>query len=282
MKERERGRTTMGTNAHLQFIGEITQICGVIAAVAGVVLSLHHWPTALALIGGGVAFYAGTKLRGSALYRSEQETPATQQHAPKLITWKCGQALPRGGLVSAFPAPEGVSRFAREVPSFWRRGRPGQDESAALGGHLPGGQDRRLRYAASAAHVSGARIVAARLFPPRRSAQVLQELQRVEARRHVAQRLDHALRLLPQRKRRLPVSGRGVSVHRARRADALHVEAVAVPHFAQPLSRAGEFSLHGWSDESGKHRPCLGEGAVGGPCAPARIRAARALRSARL
>jgi hypothetical protein len=57
----------MATNSHLQFIGEITQICGVIATVAGVVLSLHHWPTALALIGGGVAFYAGKKLRGSAL-----------------------------------------------------------------------------------------------------------------------------------------------------------------------------------------------------------------------
>lgn len=45
------------------FIGEVTQVAGVAAVVAGVVLSLHHWPTAAALIGGGVAFYIGKKLR---------------------------------------------------------------------------------------------------------------------------------------------------------------------------------------------------------------------------
>ena len=57
--------TTVSTSsAHVQFIGEVTQICGVISAVAGLVLSLHHWPTAAALIGGGVAFYIGKKLRG--------------------------------------------------------------------------------------------------------------------------------------------------------------------------------------------------------------------------
>ena len=55
----------MPANAHVQFIGEITQICGVISAVAGVVLSLHHWPIALALIGGAVAFYTGKKLRAA-------------------------------------------------------------------------------------------------------------------------------------------------------------------------------------------------------------------------
>jgi hypothetical protein len=51
-------------NANVQFIGEVTQIAGVAAVVAGVVLSLHHWPAALALVGGGVAFYVGKKLRG--------------------------------------------------------------------------------------------------------------------------------------------------------------------------------------------------------------------------
>jgi hypothetical protein len=56
----------MATSAHMQFIGEITQICGVIAVVAGLVLSLHHWPVSAALIGGGVAFYIGKKLRGAA------------------------------------------------------------------------------------------------------------------------------------------------------------------------------------------------------------------------
>jgi hypothetical protein len=50
-------------NAKAVFIGEVTQIAGVAAVVAGVVLSLHHWPAAAALIGGGVAFYIGKKLR---------------------------------------------------------------------------------------------------------------------------------------------------------------------------------------------------------------------------
>src|SRR2546426_2166326 len=49
-------------NARLNFIGEVTQIAGVAAVVAGVVLSLHHWPAAVALIGGGAAFYVGKKL----------------------------------------------------------------------------------------------------------------------------------------------------------------------------------------------------------------------------
>jgi hypothetical protein len=51
-------------NANVQFIGEIAQVCGVVAVVAGVVLSLHHWPAAVALVGGAVAYYVGKKLRG--------------------------------------------------------------------------------------------------------------------------------------------------------------------------------------------------------------------------
>jgi F0F1-type ATP synthase assembly protein I len=50
-------------NTKAIFIGEITQLAGVAAVVAGIVLSLHHWPAAVSLIGGGVAFYAGKKLR---------------------------------------------------------------------------------------------------------------------------------------------------------------------------------------------------------------------------
>jgi hypothetical protein len=50
-------------NAKYVFFGEVTQIAGVASVVAGVVLSLHHWPAAAALIGGGVAFYIGKKLR---------------------------------------------------------------------------------------------------------------------------------------------------------------------------------------------------------------------------
>ncbi len=53
----------MTSNPKLIFAGEIAQIAGVISAVAGVVLSLHHWPAAAALIGGGAAFLIGKKLR---------------------------------------------------------------------------------------------------------------------------------------------------------------------------------------------------------------------------
>ena len=71
--ERKSKRKTMGTtnttgpasNAHLEFIGMIVEIAGVASAVAGVVLSLHHWPAAVALIGGGVAYVVGKKLRAS-------------------------------------------------------------------------------------------------------------------------------------------------------------------------------------------------------------------------
>jgi len=51
-------------NANLQFVGEVTQIAGVVSVVAGVVLSLHHWPAAVALVAGGAGFYVGKKLRG--------------------------------------------------------------------------------------------------------------------------------------------------------------------------------------------------------------------------
>ena len=50
-------------NAKTIFIGEITQLAGVAAIVAGIVLSLHHWPAAAALLGGGCAYLVGKKLR---------------------------------------------------------------------------------------------------------------------------------------------------------------------------------------------------------------------------
>jgi Na+-transporting methylmalonyl-CoA/oxaloacetate decarboxylase beta subunit len=59
----ETPRGTEMANTKLYFIGEIAQIAGVAAVVAGVVLSLHHWPAAVALIGGAAAFYVGKKLR---------------------------------------------------------------------------------------------------------------------------------------------------------------------------------------------------------------------------
>jgi len=53
----------MSSNAHTEFIGIMVEISGVVSCVAGLVLSLHHWPAAAALIGGGVAYVIGKKLR---------------------------------------------------------------------------------------------------------------------------------------------------------------------------------------------------------------------------
>ena len=52
-------------SARAVLIGEVAQIAGVGAVVAGVVLSLHHWGAAAALIGGFAAFFVGKKLRGA-------------------------------------------------------------------------------------------------------------------------------------------------------------------------------------------------------------------------
>jgi hypothetical protein len=54
---------TSVNNTHIEFIGMIVEISGIAAVVGGLVLSLHHWPAAAALIGGGVAYYIGKKLR---------------------------------------------------------------------------------------------------------------------------------------------------------------------------------------------------------------------------
>jgi hypothetical protein len=55
---------TLAENAHIQFIGAVIELAGVAAVVGGVVLSLHHWPAAAALIGGAAAYLIGKKLRG--------------------------------------------------------------------------------------------------------------------------------------------------------------------------------------------------------------------------
>jgi Na+-transporting methylmalonyl-CoA/oxaloacetate decarboxylase beta subunit len=54
----------LSVNPKVIFIGEVAQIAGVASVVSGVVLSLHHWPAAAALIGGLAAFFVGKKLRG--------------------------------------------------------------------------------------------------------------------------------------------------------------------------------------------------------------------------
>jgi hypothetical protein len=52
-------------NPKMVFAGELVQIAGVGAVVLGIVLSLHHWGAAAALIGGISAFCIGKKLRGA-------------------------------------------------------------------------------------------------------------------------------------------------------------------------------------------------------------------------
>jgi hypothetical protein len=54
---------TLVTNVRLQFIGIVLEIAGIASAAGGVILSLHHWPAAAALIGGGTAFFVGKKFR---------------------------------------------------------------------------------------------------------------------------------------------------------------------------------------------------------------------------
>lgn len=54
---------TTNPNLHLEYIGMIVEIAGIAAIIAGVVLSLHHWPAAVALVGGGVAYVVGKTLR---------------------------------------------------------------------------------------------------------------------------------------------------------------------------------------------------------------------------
>ena len=50
-------------NSSKQFIGQIVQLAGVGSVVAGIVMSLHHVAAAVALVGGGAAYYIGKKLR---------------------------------------------------------------------------------------------------------------------------------------------------------------------------------------------------------------------------
>jgi hypothetical protein len=57
--------TSLAGNARGQFIGMILEIAGVGSVAGGVILSLHHWPAAAALIGGGTAFFVGKKFRAA-------------------------------------------------------------------------------------------------------------------------------------------------------------------------------------------------------------------------
>ena len=97
---------------------------------------------------------------------------------------------------------------------------PGKSKALLMEAILQAHEHAGANTLLAAPHISGTRAVAAALFPPRRSARTLQKLPGIEAPGDLVERLDHALRLLPERERRLPISGRGISFHRHRRADA--------------------------------------------------------------
>lgn len=54
---------SLTSNARTQFIGIVLEIAGIASLAGGLILSLHHWPAAAALIGGGTSFFLGKKLR---------------------------------------------------------------------------------------------------------------------------------------------------------------------------------------------------------------------------
>jgi hypothetical protein len=55
---------TTPATTELSKIGEIVEIAGFAAFIAGGVLSIHHYAIAACLVGGAAAVYIGRKLRG--------------------------------------------------------------------------------------------------------------------------------------------------------------------------------------------------------------------------
>jgi hypothetical protein len=57
--------TTTSTGATgTQKIGEIVELAGLGAFIAGGILSIHHYAIAACIVGGAAAVYIGRKLRG--------------------------------------------------------------------------------------------------------------------------------------------------------------------------------------------------------------------------
>jgi hypothetical protein len=58
--------TTTSTTAtsETQKIGEIVELAGLGAFIAGGILSIHHYAIAACIVGGAAAVYIGKKLRG--------------------------------------------------------------------------------------------------------------------------------------------------------------------------------------------------------------------------
>ncbi len=115
-----------------------------------------------------------------------------------------------------FPRQKEFHDSRRKISAVWRGGGAGKNQGAAVRSDPPGAQASGRGHAAAAADVSGAGSFADHLFSARCAARAVREVQRSQAHRHVAERLDDAVCLLRHRKRCVPLSGRGISFHRRR------------------------------------------------------------------
>jgi len=52
-------------SAHTQRIGQILEIAGIAAFVAGMILSVHHYATGACFAGGAAAYFIGKRLLGN-------------------------------------------------------------------------------------------------------------------------------------------------------------------------------------------------------------------------
>jgi hypothetical protein len=56
--------TPASATTEAQKIGEIVELAGYAAFIAGAILSIHHYAIAACIVGGAAAVYLGKKLRG--------------------------------------------------------------------------------------------------------------------------------------------------------------------------------------------------------------------------
>ena len=56
--------TTAAATAHMQKIGQIVELAGIAAFVAGMILSVHHYAIGAFFVGGAAAYVIGKQLHG--------------------------------------------------------------------------------------------------------------------------------------------------------------------------------------------------------------------------
>src|SRR6202020_2621474 len=129
------------------------------------------------------------------------EEPAIQRATEPRSRRKSAGGLSR---VRAIREAAALPCIAREIPAVWGGSGAGKDESVADGSDHAGARDSRRTHAAAAAGVFRAGTIAAALLPAPRSARAIYLVQRIEAPGDMAERIDDAIRLLPERAGRLP------------------------------------------------------------------------------